>query len=319
MTAPAGDSPAAGAAPAPLVSVVVATFDRAAMLRLALRSLLAQDHADFEGIVVGDACSDDSADVVASLCDPRLQWVNLPRRHGSQYGPNNEGLRRARGRYVAYLGHDDLWLPWHLSSLVRALAESGADLVYDLSAMIAPAGVAYVCGPPPDGPDRGHLYAPPSSWLHRRELLATMGGWPRAEELGRGVDEEMLVRCRRMGARMEAVSSLGVLKFPSPFWGTYALVGESPQRAWLDEMAADARALEHRVLIELATLAARRQVELPTPLQLLARLPRRSASWLLDWLGRDRWPVRPLWRRYYQGVRRRMLRRRGLQRSPNER
>jgi glycosyltransferase involved in cell wall biosynthesis len=69
----------------------------------------------------GDACTDDSAELVASYRDPRLHWFNLPTNSGYQSAPHNEGLRRARGRYVAYLNHDDLWLPNHLERLVAAL------------------------------------------------------------------------------------------------------------------------------------------------------------------------------------------------------
>ena len=101
-----GDAPVAG--PAPLVSVVVATFNSRLTLACALDSVRRQSHQDFEVWVVGDACTDGSDTIVAALGDPRFHWTNLPWNSGSQAGPNNEGLRRARGRFVAYLGHDDL-------------------------------------------------------------------------------------------------------------------------------------------------------------------------------------------------------------------
>ena len=55
--------------PPPLVTVVCATFNSSAILKLALRSLLDQDLSDFEAWVVGDACTDDSEEVVASFQD----------------------------------------------------------------------------------------------------------------------------------------------------------------------------------------------------------------------------------------------------------
>src|SRR5690349_5523660 len=91
---------AADAASAPLVTVVVATFDSRLTLACALDSVRRRRCRDFEVWVVGDACTDGSEAVVSALGDPRFQWTNLPRNSGSQAGPNNEGLRRARGRFV---------------------------------------------------------------------------------------------------------------------------------------------------------------------------------------------------------------------------
>ena len=91
--------------PAPLVSVITATYNWSSVLRYAIQSVLRQTCQDFEMIVVGDGCTDDSAEVVASFDDPRLRWHNLPHNTGHQSAPNNAGLELARGRYVAYLGH----------------------------------------------------------------------------------------------------------------------------------------------------------------------------------------------------------------------
>ena len=60
---------------------------------------------------MGDACTDESESIVRSFADPRIRWENLTENAGSQWGPNNRGLELARGRDVAYLGHDDLWFP----------------------------------------------------------------------------------------------------------------------------------------------------------------------------------------------------------------
>src|ERR1039458_3377234 len=87
----------------PLVTVVCSTYNSKATLRCALRSVLNQDLADFEVRVMGDACTDGTEEIVAELNDARLHWYNFPQNTGSQSEPNNEGLRRARGRYVAFI------------------------------------------------------------------------------------------------------------------------------------------------------------------------------------------------------------------------
>ena len=94
---------------APLVSVVIPTGNRAPMLRLTLETVLAQDlpGGDFEVLVTGDACTDDTASVLASFADPRLIRHILAERYGSQSGPNSSSYARARGTDIAHIGHDD--------------------------------------------------------------------------------------------------------------------------------------------------------------------------------------------------------------------
>src|SRR5689334_5131336 len=114
-------------AQSPRVSVIIATFNQSRALRCAIRSVLWQTLQDFELLVVGDACTDDSEQVVTSFDDPRVRWHNLAENSGNQPAPNNKGLELARGDYIAYLGHDDLWYPTHLETLVSRLETAGAD------------------------------------------------------------------------------------------------------------------------------------------------------------------------------------------------
>jgi glycosyltransferase involved in cell wall biosynthesis len=293
----------------PAVTVVTATYNSSATLRLALRSLLLQGCEDFEALVVGDACTDDSEQVVAALGDPRLRWVNLPHNSGSQAGPNNEGLRLARGEYVAYLGHDDLWFPWHLEGLLELARERRADLVHAMSAVLTPAGIAGVVGPPPRGQTYRDHFAPPSSWLHWRVGAAE---WRDARTLGSGVDMDYLRRLHRAGGRIACLEQLSVLKFPSARWRMYDLAGSPPQLQYLLGLEEDATALQRRVLLEVAAAWARHGDARESPRELARRLVRTAARELLDLYGRDRWPVSVIWRWYFQRLRRRLRDRRGL-------
>ncbi len=128
---------AASAAP-PAVSVVIATYNRTHTLRHAVQSVRNSSFTDWELIVVGDHCTDDSAECVASFNDPRIRFVNLPVRTGHQSGPNNHGIALSRGKYVAFLNHDDLYLPDHLGACVAELERSGADLAWVASATARP-------------------------------------------------------------------------------------------------------------------------------------------------------------------------------------
>src|SRR6185437_3443038 len=76
----------------PTVSVILSTYNWSSALACALRSVQLQSFADYEVLVVGDGCTDDSEAVVASFGDMRFKWHNLERHSGSQSGPNNYGL-----------------------------------------------------------------------------------------------------------------------------------------------------------------------------------------------------------------------------------
>lgn len=243
----------------PLVTVITATYNGAATLRSTLSSLCGQEFTDFEAWIVGDASTDDSDAVVASMRDTRLHWTNLATNSGSQSAANNEGLRRARGTYVAYLGHDDLWFPWHLATLVRTLEAGDADLAHSLVALVDPAGTAGVIGEPPDGVARRHHFIPPSSWLHRRAAAGHIGEWTSPGSASCGVDLDYARRMLAAGCRFTFAPRLSVLKFPSAWFRSYAPDGSRPQASFLARMQADACSLEHDVLTDLARLLARDQ------------------------------------------------------------
>jgi len=92
----------------PKVSIVVATFNRSNVLRHTIASVIESTFGDWEMIVVGDACTDDTESVVGSFGDSRISFVNLESNWGEQSKPNNEGFARSKGAFVAFLNHDDL-------------------------------------------------------------------------------------------------------------------------------------------------------------------------------------------------------------------
>ena len=113
----------------PEVSVILATYNASHLLRYALGSLLRQTHESWEAIVVGDCCTDDTEEMIASLNDPRIRFQNLPENSGQQARPNNVGCELARGEFLAFLNHDDFYLPEHLERALSRLKESESDLL----------------------------------------------------------------------------------------------------------------------------------------------------------------------------------------------
>src|SRR5579862_4006212 len=124
----------------PTVSIVVATYNRSNVLALAIESARAQTVEDWEMVVVGDACTDDTAEVVHSFKDTRIRFVNLSENWGEQSRPNNEGEARSQGRYVSFLNHDDLWFPDHLERTLAALEAGDAGMVFSVVGLVEPGG-----------------------------------------------------------------------------------------------------------------------------------------------------------------------------------
>jgi len=217
----------------PRVTVVMATFNWSSVLPYSIGSVLDQTFTDFELLVVGDDCTDDSAEVVGAIEDPRVRWTNLEARAGHQFGPNNEGIRQARGEFIAYLGHDDLWLPHHLASTVAALDE-GFDVAHTIVARIGPDDA-------PVEPYRVQhsptAWRPPSSIVHRKRVTDTVGAWRDFREMSNFPEAELLIRAHRGGFRFVHVPRLTVLKFPAALRrDVYALRPSHEQAAWLQRI-----------------------------------------------------------------------------------
>jgi glycosyltransferase involved in cell wall biosynthesis len=215
----------------PRVTVIIATYNWSSVLPYSIGSVLRQTYRDFELLVVGDGCTDDSAEVVASIGDPRVRWINLPVNSRHQSAPNNEGLRQAAGDIVAYLGHDDLWLPHHLESVMTAYDGPAADLAYTLVGCVAPQGALVMPSVP--RPERG-LYSPPAGMTHRRRVTEEIGGWREYRELRTTPDVELWRRAARSSYSLAFVPRLTALKFPASWRaGVYRSRPCDEQAAWL--------------------------------------------------------------------------------------
>ena len=242
----------------PEISVIIATYRSPDTLHFTLASVLRQTFTDFEVWVVGDGCTAHTADVVASFGDPRLHWVNLPQNTGSQSEPNNEGLRRATGRCIAYVGHDDLWFPHHLKTLLYALDENHADMVHPITPLMDGSGASHMtAGALRSGETYEDTFIAPSSWLMTRALAERTGPWKPPGSLGWAIDADILRRAARTGAKIVAVPRITLLKFPSQMFKPYIVDAERPQIAYFEDMCADPTALELRIATQLLICAHR--------------------------------------------------------------
>lgn len=197
----------------PLVTVIIPTYNWSSVLPYSIASVQRQTFTDWELLVVGDGCTDDSESVVRGVGDSRVRWINLPSNTGHQSQPNNEGLRQARGQFIAYLGHDDLWLPHHLSCLIQALDE-GADLACGMTLLVGPNEGDRWPYPSSEKYQPG-LWIPPTGFVHRRKVTDHVGGWPRYRDVAGHPEVELLQRAHTAGHRFSFVRRLTAIKLPA--------------------------------------------------------------------------------------------------------
>ena len=193
----------------------MATYNRSQVLRCAIESVRLQTLEDWEAWIVGDACTDDTEQVVRAFDDPRLHYLNLPVNSGDQSGPNNEGVRQSRGQFLAYLNHDDLWFPDHLESGIRALNDTGADLVSPLVVKLRSDGVFTCNDLSSDRRYAPHLSVPASFWVLRRELADQIGTWRHHSACHATPSQEWLFRAFRAGKDLRFTSNVTAIALPS--------------------------------------------------------------------------------------------------------
>lgn len=126
----------------PLVSVRIATYNRAKLLtERAIPSVLNQTYQNFEVIVVGDHCDDETEKLIKKINDKRIKFYNLPQRTfypEDKYkkwlvvggAAANKAIEMAKGDWIATLDDDDEFRPNHLETLVKLAQKTKSELVY---------------------------------------------------------------------------------------------------------------------------------------------------------------------------------------------
>lgn len=113
----------------PLVSAIIPTYNRAALLREAVESVLAQTYSNIEIVVIDAGSVDDTEEVMRSYGD-RVRYSR--RANANVNAARNVGIKQARGAYLAFLDNDDLWAPYKIELQVR-LMEHFSDLGFVFS------------------------------------------------------------------------------------------------------------------------------------------------------------------------------------------
>lgn len=249
----------------PTVSVVVPTKDRAHLLGATIESVLAQTYPHWQLVVVDDGSEDDTPALLERYAhDERIEVV----RHDVNRGvaaAHNSGVRRATGRYLAYLGSDNTWKPDFLELMVRHLVHSGDRVAYAVTALVEQGGRGrrLFRGLPFD---REHLrernYIDEIVVVHERSLIDEVGGFD--ESLRRYVDWDLLVR-------LADRTDFGFV----PFIATeYDVWSEEGERITTHESVANRYAVLHKTLTDLDAVARDATARDPDLLSAVLTLPR---------------------------------------------
>lgn len=115
----------------PLVSIITPVYNAARWLPETLATVRAQTLSAWEHILVDDGSSDESAAIAqaAAAVDPRFQFLRMAR-NGGPSAARNLALEIARGRFIAFLDADDLWLPEKLACSVEWMSAHGYGFIY---------------------------------------------------------------------------------------------------------------------------------------------------------------------------------------------
>jgi glycosyltransferase involved in cell wall biosynthesis len=193
----------------PDVTVVVPTRDRCRFLKRAITSALAQTGVHLEVLVVDDASTDSTNEIMSRLADPRVRYVKRTVSEGVS-AARNTGVSEAKGRWIAFLDDDDVWSPDKLARQVGVMETNGSTWSY--AGDVAVDGeLNIIGGGPPPSPDEvvdllerhNSVPAGASNVVVATEALAAAG--PFDTELTNSEDWDMWIRLARAG-RPDSVS-----------------------------------------------------------------------------------------------------------------
>ncbi len=166
----------------PLVSAIIPTYNRAKLLERAVSSVLKQDYANIEIVIIGDGCP--ALDVENWKGEPRVRAFNLPNNHGGVGGvPRNFGVIMSSGELLAYLDDDNAWEPDHVSSIYEAMRQKKAT--FGFSSMQVGGKDLGFTEPKHQGIDTSCL-------IHRKDLIRKYGWW--SPEAGYSLDWDFIKR-----------------------------------------------------------------------------------------------------------------------------
>lgn len=189
-----------------MISIIISTHNRKDKLKRAIDSVLNQTYTDWELIVVDDASTDGTEELLKTY--PQVKYIKRNKNFGNDTRPKNQGAKHSKGEYIAYLDDDNAFRPDHLQALYNELQkEPNIDVVYGDRIIIDDTGEnAPRLGYTSDFSDTLLMqrnFIDTSDVLMRRSALFDVGGWD--ERFKKYVDWNLWVRMAKFGKLFKRV------------------------------------------------------------------------------------------------------------------
>jgi glycosyltransferase involved in cell wall biosynthesis len=206
----------------PLVSIIIATYNAPHLLQYAIKSVLNSDHSDWELIIIGDGCSQPTADCIESFADNRITYENLPKNTGGQSAPNNHGLKISNGDIIMYLNQDDMYLSNHISNCINILRNDDASILLTPYIVIEKTNREFethqseywdvnIRGVSVNNTYMPHGFYVASSWAMTKNATIKMGLWPCHTTCHVTPSQELLFQSSKKDIEFRYNKNIGVI------------------------------------------------------------------------------------------------------------
>lgn len=112
-----------------LVSVIMPSYNTADYIADSIKSVISQTYQNWELIIVDDCSTDNTDDIVSYFSDNRIKYMKNKKNMGAA-ATRNRALREAKGKWIAFLDSDDLWLPNKLEKQINFMKSNGYVFSY---------------------------------------------------------------------------------------------------------------------------------------------------------------------------------------------
>lgn len=182
------------------ISVVIPAYNSGKYINAAIISVFEQSCQPLEIVIVDDGSTDNTEAVIRSFGE---KVTYLHQENAGSGKARNAGIKKASGKWIAFLDSDDTWQPDHLKKLMARLATNEeADMVYGAQRFVDEEGVPCAIEHQQDNYPEGWIfsdmfqanYIATPAVIVRRSLLLDLGGFSESSQLRNGQDNDLWLR-----------------------------------------------------------------------------------------------------------------------------